>query len=469
MSDLSTPRPLVVINVVGLTWNMIGESTPNICSLMDTGFGRPMQTILPAVTCSVQASLLTGALPAQHGIVGNGWYDRDLAEVQFWKQSNALVQCDKVFETARRRNSQFTTAKMFWWYNMYADVNWSVTPRPSYPADGRKLPDIYTHPNDLRERLQERFGVFPLFRFWGPTADIKSSAWIADVSLEILQAKRPSLLLCYLPHLDYNLQRLGPADPSVADDIQKVDHEAGKLIHAARDLNAEVIVLSEYGITDVNRPVHINRILRDSGFISVRREITGWETLDCGACRAFAVADHQIAHVYVNRKTDVAAVQKILKSTEGVEHVLDPRAQQEAGLDHARSGDLVAVSSRDAWFTYYFWLDDALAPDYARTVDIHRKPGYDPVELFIDPTIQLPKLRVARRLAQKLLGFRYYMDLVGLDASVVKGSHGRLPDQQRLESDAPVFLCSNRAVQKDSLKATDVRDLMLQLQFQTPR
>ena len=469
MSDLSTPRPLVVINVVGLTWNMIGKNTPNISSLLDTGFGGPMQTVLPAVTCSVQASLLTGMLPAQHGIVGNGWYDQNLAEVQFWKQSNALVQREKVFETARRRDSRFTTAKMFWWYNMYAGVNWSVTPRPCYPADGRKLPDIYTHPNDLRERLQERFGPFPLFRFWGPTANIKSTTWIADVSLEILRAKRPSLLLCYLPHLDYNLQRLGPDNPSVADDIQQVDHEAGKLIHAARDLNAEVIVVSEYGITNVNRPVHINRILRNAGFISVRRETTGWETLDYGACRAFAVADHQVAHVYVNHKADITAVQKVLESADGVEHVLDPQAQQQAGLDHARSGDLVAVSSRDAWFTYYFWLDDALAPDYARTVDIHRKPGYDPVELFIDPAIQLPKLRIVRRLAQKMLGFRYYMDLIGLDATGVRGSHGRLPDQHRLESDAPVFLCSNRVIEKDRVRVTDVRDLILQLQFQMPQ
>jgi predicted AlkP superfamily pyrophosphatase or phosphodiesterase len=465
MSNSTKPRPLVVINVVGLTWDMLGESTPNINSVMDTGFGRPMQTVLPAVTCSVQASLLTGNMPAQHGIVGNGWYDRDLAEVQFWKQSNALIQGEKVFEIAKQRDSQHSTAKMFWWYNMYADVDWSVTPRPSYPADGRKLPDIYSHPADLRDHLQQRLGAFPLFNFWGPTADIKSSAWIADASLEILRDKRPSLLLCYLPHLDYNLQRLGPSDPKVAADISKVDHEAGKLIHAARDLDADVIVLSEYGISDVNRPVHINRVLRDSGFLTVRRETMGWETLDCGACRAFAVADHQIAHVYVKDRADLAGVKVLLEGTDGVERVLNRHDQQQAGLNHTRGGDLVAVSGRDAWFTYYFWQDDSVAPDYARTVDIHRKPGYDPVELFVDPTIRMPKLRVARRLARKMLGFRYYMDLIGLDASIVKGSHGRLPDEHQLESDAPVFLCSNWNVEQDNMNVTDVRDLILKLQF----
>ncbi len=455
---------LVVINVVGLTWDMLGQNTPNINTLLKTGFGRPMKTVLPAVTCSVQASMLTGNVPAEHGIVGNGWYDRDLAEIQFWKQSNALIQGSKVFETSKQRDSRKTTAKMFWWYNMYADVDWSVTPRPSYPADGRKLPDIYSHPADLRDRLQERLGDFPLFNFWGPTADIRSSAWIADASLEVLRDKRPSLLLSYLPHLDYNLQRLGPSDPAVATDIRQVDHEAGKLIHAACDLDAEVMVLSEYGITDVNQPIHINRVLRQAGLICVRREKPGWETLDCGACRAFAVADHQIAHVYVKHEGDLDQVKSLLERTDGIERVLDRNDQQQAGLNHSRSGDLVAVSDRHAWFTYYFWQDDAVAPDYARTVDIHRKPGYDPVELFIDPEIRMPRVRVARRLARKMLGFRYYMDLIGLDASIVKGSHGRLPNEHQMESDAPVFLCSSRTVEKDHITATDVYDLILRLQ-----
>jgi len=466
MSHSNNPRPLVVINVVGLTWDMIGDNTPHIRSLLDTGFGRPMQTVLPAVTCTVQASMLTGLTPAQHGIVANGWYERDQAEVQFWKQSNRLIQGEKVFETARRQFSDHTTAKMFWWYNMYANVDWSVTPRPSYPSDGRKLPDIYSHPADLRESLQQQLGPFPLFSFWGPTADIKSSAWIADASVRILQDKRPSMLLCYLPHLDYNLQRLGPSDAAVAVDVQRVDQEAGKLIDAAREQGAEVIVLSEYGITDVTRPIHINRILRHNGYITVRRETLGWETLDCGACKAFAVADHQLAHVYVEDAADVAQVRSILERTDGIERVLDRSEQQQAGLDHARSGDLVAVSARDAWFTYYFWNDDAVAPDYARTVDIHRKPGYDPAELFVDPTIRYPKLKVARRLARKLLGFRYYMDLIGLDASIVKGSHGRLPEESRMETDAPVFLCSSRCVERDNIQATDVRDMILKLHEQ---
>ena len=424
-----------------------------------------MQTILPAVTCSVQATLLTGLMPVQHGIVGNGWYFRDLAEVMFWKQSNHLIQGERLFQTAKARDPQHTTAKMFWWYNMYADVDWSVTPRPSYPADGRKIPDIYSNPPELREELQGKLGRFPLFNFWGPTADIRSSQWIADASIEIWKSHQPSLLLVYLPHLDYNLQRLGPDNAGIRNDIRLVDQEAGKLIRSAQEADADVVVLSEYGITAVQRPVHLNRVLRDSGFLAVRREPLGWETLDCGASRAFAVADHQVAHVYVRRTSDIAAVKALLERAEGVEQVLDRTAQKAVGIDHERSGDLVCVSAPDSWFTYYFWLEDRLAPDYARTVDIHRKPGYDPVELLVDPMIRFPKLRVAGRLAQKMLGFRYSMDVIGLDANVVLGSHGRLPTPNRLSRDGAVFVSSSKRIERDELHATDVRNLLLRLQF----
>lgn len=455
----------MVINAVGLTHEMLGENTPNISRLLETGFSRPMATVLPAVTCSVQATLLTGLMPAKHGIVANGWYFRDLAEVMFWKQSNHLISGERVYQTARSREPSHTTAKMFWWYNMYADVQWSVTPRPSYPADGRKVPDIYSEPPGIRDELQSKLGNFPLFNFWGPTADIRSSAWIADASVDVFQRFQPSMLLVYLPHLDYNLQRLGPDDPRIPADIRLVDREAGKLIDAARNADADVVVLSEYGITQVNQPIHINRALRQAGMLSVRREPLGWETLDCGASKAFAVADHQVAHVYVKRAIDVPQTKRLLERLDGVERVLDRDAQRIAGIDHERSGELVCVSSRDAWFTYYFWEDDRLAPDYARTVDIHRKPGYDPVELFVDPAIRFPRLRVAHRLARKLLGFRYYMDMIGLDAGLVRGSHGRLPDENRLEQDGPVFICSSKRLERDELHAIDVRNLLLQLQF----
>jgi predicted AlkP superfamily pyrophosphatase or phosphodiesterase len=459
------PRPLVVINVVGLTHDMLGPNTPHISRLADEGFARPMGTVLPAVTCSAQSTLLTGVAPREHGIVGNGWYFRDLAEVGFWKQSNHLVGGETVYQAARNRDSGYTVAKMFWWYNMYSSVDWSVTPRPSYPADGRKLFDSYSAPPGLKSELQDRLGVFPLLKFWGPGANIESSRWIASASIDVFQRYQPGLTLIYLPHLDYNLQRLGPNDPAIAEDIRLVDAQAGRIIEVAQSRGADVVVLSEYGISEVNRPVHLNRILREEGFLTARKEIGGWETLDYGASRAFAVADHQLAHVYVPRPQDVPSVAERLQRVDGVDRVLDRQAQAEFGIDHERSGELVVVSDRESWFTYYFWQDDNLAPDFARTVDIHRKPGYDPVELFVDPKLAFPKLKIARRLAQKLLGFRYYMDVIGLDAQIVRGSHGRLPDEDQLESDGPVFIASSKSIERDSIAMTDVKQMLLSLQF----
>jgi predicted AlkP superfamily pyrophosphatase or phosphodiesterase len=454
-------RPLMIINVVGLTPGMLGVNTPHLSRLAREGFSRPLETVFPAVTCTVQASMLTGLMPAQHGIVANGWYFRDLNEVMFWKQSNQLIQGEKLYEAARRRWPEHRTAKMFWWYNMYAPVEWSLTPRPSYPADGRKIPDVYSEPPELRDELQGVLGRFPLFNFWGPTADIRSTAWIADASCQVFRTHRPSLMLVYLPHLDYNLQRLGPNHPAISGDVQLVDREAGKLIEAAREQGADVIVLSEYGISEVNTPIHINRILREAGLLRVRREPLGWETLDAGASQAFAVADHQVAHVYVRNSGDRKRVADLLSSVPGIERVLDEEGKREFGLNHERSGDLVCVSSRESWFTYYFWLDDAMAPDYARTVDIHRKPGYDPAELLVNPSLRFPKLRIASRLLRKMLGFRYYMDVIGLDASVVKGSHGRLAETRYIEHDGPVFIGSRREWEREKVHVCNLPRLVL--------
>lgn len=458
-------KPLVVINVVGLAPGQVGERTPNLKRLAQQGFMRPMGTVLPAVTCSAQSTLLTGLLPRDHGIVGNGWYDRELAETFFWRQSNKLVGGERVYEAAKKRDPNYTTAKLFWWYNMYAPVEWSITPRPSYPSDGRKVFDSYSKPADWKDRLQEKLGVFPLLKFWGPGTDISSTRWITDAAIEAQREYSPTLSLVYLPHLDYNFQRFGPDDARCRRDLEEVDAEAGRLIDASLARGAEVVVVSEYAITEVDRPVHLNRVLREHGYLTVRREMLGWETLDAGASRAFSVADHQVAHVYVQNPSDVRSIAELLRKTPGVELVLDRAAQREFGIDHARAGELVVVADARSWFTYYFWLDDAVAPDYARTVDIHRKPGYDPVELFVDPKLKFPKLKVARRLARKLLGFRYYMDVIGLDASIIRGSHGRLPVAGRELTDGPTFICSSRAIERDAIAMTDVKEMLLKLQF----
>ncbi|HSF03084.1 MAG TPA: alkaline phosphatase family protein [Solirubrobacterales bacterium] len=455
-------RRTLVLLVVGLTPDLLGERTPALSALARAGAVRPLRPAVPAVTCTVQASFTTGLAPRDHGCVANGWYFRDLSEVWLWRQSNRLVAGEKIWETAVRRDPAFTCAKLFWWYNMYSGATIAVTPRPMYPADGRKLPDIYTQPAELRDELTARLGPFPLFNFWGPRADITSSRWIAACARHVWDSRRPTLTLVYLPHLDYNLQRLGPRHPDLGRDLGQIDTVAGELIEHARRDGARVLVLSEYGVSEVRGPVHVNRALREQGLLRVRVEL-GRELLDPGASEAFAVADHQVAHVYVRPPHLVAEVKALLEKLPGVETVLDDEGKRAWALDHPRAGELVALSEADRWFTYYHWLDDARAPDFARTVDIHRKPGYDPVELFLDPALRLPALKVGWTLLKKTLGFRYLMDVIPLEASLVRGSHGRRPDDP---STGPLLVTSEpELLPAEPLTALDVKDVILRHVF----
>jgi predicted AlkP superfamily pyrophosphatase or phosphodiesterase len=453
----------VVLLVVGLTQDLISDDTPHLAAFAARGGARPLRALLPAVTCSMHATFTTGLLPRDHGAVANGWFFRETSEVRLWQQSNHLVSGEKIWDAARREDPSFTCAQLFWWYNMYSGADYTVTPRPMYPADGRKIPDVYTQPMPLRDELNAKLGTFPLFNYWGPRADITTSRWIADCAMHIQDTRKPSLSLVYLPHLDYNLQRLGPSHPALASDLRAIDAICGELIeHAERD-GANVVVLSEYGITDVRGPVHINRALREAGLIEVRAEM-GRDMLDAGASEAFAVADHQVAHIYVKRPERIAEVRALLERLDGVEVVLDADGKRENGLDHPRSGELVAISAADRWFTYYYWLSDDRAPDYARTVDIHRKPGYDPVELFMDPDIRFPMLKVGGILARrKLLGARALLDITPLDASLVRGSHGRITDDP---AHGPVFISGDPLlVPEGQVDATAVKGLLLQQLF----
>jgi predicted AlkP superfamily pyrophosphatase or phosphodiesterase len=450
-------HPTAVLNVVGLTRSLLGADTPHLNALVSDGSLAPIEAVVPAVTCTAQATYLTGTLPRDHGIVANGWYFRDLAQILFWRQSNQLVQRESVWDVARRRDPACTCAQMFWWYNMYNRADWAVTPRPIYPADGRKIPDIYTHPARLRERLTGELGPFPFFQFWGPDAGAASSEWIANASDAVDRWFAPTLLLVYLPHLDYDLQRFGPADPRMAANVRVVDAICGRLVSRLRERGRRVIVLSEYGLIPVTRPVHINRVLREAGLLAIRDELDT-DALDPGESDAFAVSDHQIAHVYVRRTGRIDAVKALLRGVPGIDAVLDRREQAALGLDHERSGELVALAAPDAWFTYYYWTDDRRAPDYARTVDIHRKPGYDPAELILDPALSLPKARIAATLARKKLGFRYLMKVIPLDATLVRGSHGR---RTASLDEGPVCLSSERSALGAPLSATAVRDLIL--------
>jgi predicted AlkP superfamily pyrophosphatase or phosphodiesterase len=492
---------LAVINVVGLTESLIGEHTPRIAEFRKRGAIAQIAPAFPAVTCTAQSNYLTGMLPSQHGIVGNGWYNREPAEIQFWKQSNHLVQQPKIWDALRasipdpraKTPAPFAAANCFWWFNMYSTVDYSLTPSPMYPADGRKVFNIYSWPYSIRAEIKRDLGEFPFFGFWGPAAGMDTaqgnadavSCWIAESAKWIENKFSPTLNLIYLPHLDYNLQRYGPLvvgdevtsltskirnqnepphvgsykiNPAIHRDLGEIDDIVGNLIRFFSQRGVQVVLLSEYGITNVDTPVHLNRIFREQGWLMVKDEL-GLEILDAGASRVFAVADHQVAHIYLNDASLEKSVRDLLDKTDGVESVLGKMEKIAAGIDHPRAGDLMAVAKENAWFTYYYWLDDVRAPDFARTVDIHRKPGYDPVELFLDPTIPLPKLKIAWRLLQKKLGFRMLMDVVPLDATLVKGSHGRRPADKK---DWPVFITERpELLGAKEIESTDVFQILL--------
>jgi predicted AlkP superfamily pyrophosphatase or phosphodiesterase len=418
-------KRVAVINVVGLTESHLGEYTPNITALANASSVTSLRPPLPAVTSTVQSSMLTGLSPKEHGIVANGWHERDTHETHFWRQSNNLVQGEKVWDELRSHNPNFTVANMFWWFNMHSSADISVTPRPIYCANGRKIPDIWTSPIELRDSLQKKLGQFPLFNFWGPMANILSTKWIVDATIAVNNSHQPTLTLVYIPHLDYPLQKLGPRHSDIANDLRAVDKEVGRLIDHFQQQGVQVCILSEYGIEEVNGAVAINKVLREHGWIAMREEF-GREYLDAGSSTCFAVPDHQVAHVYVKDKNKIDSIVNVLQETNGVEFVYSGDDRGE--LAHERCGDIVAVSNHDKWFCHDWWSNDAKAPDYQSTVDIHRKPGYDPRELFLADGWRGSKVRIALKLLFRKLGSSTLLDVITTDATKVKGSHGRTPE-----------------------------------------
>jgi hypothetical protein len=455
------PPPLLLLDAVGLTPRLLPHAGRLHALLAAGSWLRPLREVVPAVTCTAQAAMLTGAGAQRHGIVGNGWLFRDTMEVRFWQQSNRLLQAEPLYHTARQRARQrgaaFSCAKLFWWFNQGADVDFSVTPKPWYGADGSKVFGITGQPDGLTQGLVAELGPFPFFTFWGPGAGLPCTQWIARCAAAVLRRHRPDLTLVYLPHLDYDPQRHGPAGCDMAALVKQLDDACAPLLDAARAEGARVWVVSEYGHVQVSRVVEPNRALRKRGLLRVRPGPFG-EVLEAFTSRAFAVCDHQLAHVYVGDPADVPRVRDVLAALPGVARALLGQERAEVGLTHERAGEVVLLSEADAWFAYPFWLDNDLAPDYARTVDIHRKPGYDPCELFLDPKLFWPAGRVFRRVIQKALGFRTLFDVVPLDPTLVKGSHG-LPAADPL--DRPLLLADGPGPGEGELPATAVRDLVL--------
>jgi predicted AlkP superfamily pyrophosphatase or phosphodiesterase len=456
----TAPPPLILVNAVGLTSRLLPHA-PRLNAFAQKGWVRPLREVLPAVTCTAQASILTGQPSNKHGIVANGWLFRDTQEVRFWQQSNALIQSEPVYVTAKRQAAKegrkFACAKLFWWFNQGADVTFSVTPKPHYGADGNKAFGITGKPEGLTEKLEQKLGSFPFPFFWGPNSGLKSTAWIAQCAAEVVKEHKPDLTLVYLPHLDYEPQRCGPTGCKMPALVKKLDDACGPILDVANQIGARVWLVSEYGHCDVKRPIYLNRILREAGWLQVRLGPFG-EQLETFESQAFAVCDHQLAHVYVRDSELIPRVKEKIQASPGVAAVYAAEERQEVQLDHLRSGEIIVLAQPDAWFAYPFWLDDRLAPDYARTIDIHRKPGFDPCELFFDPELLWPKGRAIRRLIQKKLGFRTLFDVIPLDATLVHGSHG-LPAADAL--DRPVFV-GDGTPPGENLHTCDVRRLVLE-------
>ena len=307
-----------------------------------------------------------------------------------------------------------------------ADI--SVTPRPVYKADGGKIFDIASYPQRFKELLKRDLGDFPFHSFWGPRAGLPSSQWIADSARWIEEHEQPDLSLVYLPHLDYDLQRFGPNDPRSDKARRDVDTLVSDLAEFLEARGVDVLIVSEYAITAVDRAVPLNQGPAQQDWLVNSSPRTAAETLDVFNSKAFAVVDHQVAHVVVLDPSIREEVRKVLLATPGVAQVLDAEGQAAAGIKHVRSGDFVVIADDHSWFSYYWWEEGQGEPDYARTIDIHRKPGYDPVELFIDPKIRFPLLSIAWFLLKKKLGFKALMKVISQDASLVKGSHGRIPE-----------------------------------------
>jgi predicted AlkP superfamily pyrophosphatase or phosphodiesterase len=400
----------ILLDVVGLEVKHLDSGLlPNIAKISENGEAAKLEPTFPAVTSTVQASILSGKYPREHGIISNGLYDRSTYNVSFWEQSSSLVQTQRVWDTVKQEKNSKKTAVLFWQNTMYANSDIVVTPRPIH-LDDKMVMWCYSKPVGYYEKLKEKFGEFNLASYWGPFASPKSSEWIANAAEYTLESERPNFLFVYIPHADYSAQRFGKTTVQVRDDLKKADEIVGRLVQKVSDLGirdeTQFIIISEYAFNDVKAAVPLNLVLRDAGLLSIRT-IHEKEYLDFEYSKAFAMVDHQVAHVYIKNGYE-RETRKALENTEGVEKILDSSGKKDLAIDHERSGELIAVSARDRWFSYYWWYDENRAPDFAGKVDIHRKPGYDPVELFIDQkTKSIP-----------------------LDARLVKGSHGRPSDLQ---------------------------------------
>jgi hypothetical protein len=397
----------------------------------------PLAPGFPAVTCPVQATLTTGTPPAAHGIVANGLFDRRTRHLEMWISPDGVHRAPRLWDRLEARRPDLRTAAWFLLQSKHATADLVCLPAPRHNADGSETMWCHTNPEPLYAELRETLGEFPLHKFWGPVAGIESSRWIARSFVAAARSAPPHAAWVYLPHLDYAAQRSGPDSPPAHAACGELDAEIAGLVADFGGLvgreHLTVLVVGEYAIRPVSRAVFPNRILREAGLLTVTDPGDG-EVLDVAGSAAWALADHQVAHVYLRDGGDRALrdrVAALFRATAGVARVLSDAELVAAGLTataeqggESRCGDVVLESELDAWFAYPYWVDDARAPAFARTIDIHRKPGYDPLELHLDRG-RLPQIAIP------------------LDTALVKGSHGAVDPANPHET---VFIASRSDV-----------------------
>jgi hypothetical protein len=415
---------------------------PNLSELVSKGDCADLVPSFPGVTCTVQANMTTGLMPNEHGVIANGFFYRDTNQIEMWISPNSCIQKPQLWDLIHKHNPNLTAAAWFGLHTIGAGADVICWPAPKHNPDGTESIWCYSKPEPLYPELMKKLGHFPLHHFWGPFANIKSTEWIVNSAIIAAEKFRPNLFYAYLSHLDYTAQKDGPDSPSAIQAVRELDNQIGKLIDGFEKVydgtNLLWLVASEYVITPVSHVTYPNRVLREAGLLSVRIE-SGKEHLDFANSKAWAMVDHQFSHVFVkdHEPSAIQKVRKLFDGHEGISEVLSHNELSRYELDHTLSGDVVLISSPESWQAYYWWLDDAVAPPFARTVDIHQKPGYDPVEMFWDGVNKG----------------------IPLDATLVKGSHGapaRSADQRG------VLLSSERGVFVEQPQAdTDVADIVL--------
>lgn len=399
---------LIFLSVPGLRPGDIDPVTaPTLHAWANAGVVAELTPTFPCVTSPVQATMLTGTPPGEHGVIANGFYHRDRGEVEFWVAHNDAIAGEQTWDALKRNRSGFTSAAWHTQNIKGAGVDYIVTPSPIHEEDGSTKLWCYSKPEGTYQAVLDDMGHFPLQHYWGPAANIQSTRWILDAAVWLIDRHAPNFHWIYIPHLDYASQKFGPNSDQAKAALTELDALLGEFaskVAASRvGHDAVFLVAGEYALTDVTGVIYPNRILREAGFLTIRDE-DGAEHIDLAASPAFAMVDHQLAHLFVKDGSLKVRdrIAELFRDMPGIAGAYAGENRAAIGMDHERSGDVVLVTDDAHWLAYYWWLDDAAAPPFARTVDIHAKPGYDPVEMFFDPATKG----------------------ISLDASLVKGSHG---------------------------------------------